>query len=383
MSDDELCDWAKSLIDRRAPESSCLDYKETISIQSDKNRIEIARDVSSFANENGGVLLYGVPEIEENGVPVPKPLSDCGMTVPSELPISIENILQDVLEPPLSELEIRVLNLPALRTRQLLMIYHPESWNKPHMVQGYQHGRYYRRGNFRAVIMAERQIEAAYATRRTATERMNAFLEWSDFRLIPSNGQFLRTILLPRFTLVRKEEMLESQFRDWLNVNPPGGRRGEWIPFLDGWSFRSYPSGRFHGKEYELRLFHNGGICLTYDLAHFVNTSPDRSILILNQVKEHVLRRLVLLYAPKYFEFLRISGPLTFHVSLHNVNGLDANVIMDPTFNIEEYSATVRLERETISFVEDSSVDELRLSQDGVLKRLYDRLASAFGIFPA
>ena len=144
MSDDELCDWAKSLIDRRAPESSCLDYKETISIQSDKNRIEIARDVSSFANENGGVLLYGVPEIEENGVPVPKPLSDCGMTVPSELPISIENILQDVLEPPLSELEIRVLNLPALRTRQLLMIYHPESWNKPHMVQGYQHGRYYR-----------------------------------------------------------------------------------------------------------------------------------------------------------------------------------------------------------------------------------------------
>ncbi len=383
MSDDELCDWAKSLIERRAPESSYLDYKETISTQTNTNKIEVAKDVSSFANEKGGVLLYGVPEDEENGVPVAKPLSDCGITISPQIPISIENTLQDIIEPPLPELEIRVLNLPLLRPKQLLMIYHPESWDKPHMVQGYQHGRYYRRGNFRTIIMEQRQIEAAYATRRTAMDHMNVFLERGDFRPIPSNGQFLRIVLLSRFTLVRKQEMFERQFREWLNANSPGARRGEWVAFLEGWSFRSYPSGRFHGKEYEIRLFHNGGICLTHDLKHFVESRTGAPpFLILNQAQEHIIKRLALLYALKYFEYLRISGPLTFQLSLHNVNGLDANVITDPSFHIEAHSGTVPLERDTISFVEESSVDELQLSQDTVLKRIGDRLASAFGISP-
>ena len=52
MSDDELCDWAKKLIKGRAPESNRLDYKENISTESKEDRIELAKDVSSFVNEN-------------------------------------------------------------------------------------------------------------------------------------------------------------------------------------------------------------------------------------------------------------------------------------------------------------------------------------------
>jgi hypothetical protein len=55
MTDDELCDWLRSLIERKAPESSSLDYKAEIHLDGKKNRIELGKDVSSFANEGGGV----------------------------------------------------------------------------------------------------------------------------------------------------------------------------------------------------------------------------------------------------------------------------------------------------------------------------------------
>lgn len=158
MNDDELCDWVKSLIERRAPESSSLDYKAQISIENKTKRIELCKDVSSFANEGGGILLYGVPEMEDNGVPVPKDLSECGIEIPKDLSMGIENVLTDVVRPLLPELHIRELNLKELAPKSLLIVYHPESWNKPHMVEGYKHARYYRRGNFRAIIMNERQV---------------------------------------------------------------------------------------------------------------------------------------------------------------------------------------------------------------------------------
>ena len=80
MSDDELCDWASSLINRRAPESSSLDYKAYISpLEKQSDKIELAKDISSFANGMGGVLLYGVPKEKQNNVPIPKPLSECGI----------------------------------------------------------------------------------------------------------------------------------------------------------------------------------------------------------------------------------------------------------------------------------------------------------------
>lgn len=376
MSDHEICDWAKSLIKRRAPESSSLDYKTKISIENQTERIELGKDVSSFANEVGGILLYGVPEMEEQGVPVPKDLSECGIEIPPDLSINIENILLDVVAPPLPELHIRVLNLKELGQKSLLMIYHPESWNKPHMVEGYKHSRYYRRGNFRAVIMNERQIEAAYLSRKASIDYADIFFKIGDFRAIPEHGRFFRAVICPLFYLIRKEEMLEEQFKKWLNVNPPGGRRGDWVPFLDGWCFLGYPSGNFHGKQYELRLFHNGAFCFNMDLDYAINS---QDILDLEGMKT-VFKDMILQYANKAFEFLRISGPLSMQVDLYNVKTLNAgfpprDYMFDPNMGITP------IETDTITFNEQMSVSELRFNTDKALERVIDRLASAFGIW--
>ena len=107
MNDNDLCTWLKSLITRKAPESDYLDYK--VSINTQKEKIELCKDITSFANESGGALLYGIPEEDQNGVPVPKDISECGIEVPYDFIINIENILLDVVAPPLPELFIKVI----------------------------------------------------------------------------------------------------------------------------------------------------------------------------------------------------------------------------------------------------------------------------------
>ena len=57
MTDDELAVWATRLIELRVPESEMLDYKAELDLEnhSKSSRAELAKDLSSFANERGGV----------------------------------------------------------------------------------------------------------------------------------------------------------------------------------------------------------------------------------------------------------------------------------------------------------------------------------------
>ena len=292
-----------------------------------------------------------------------------------DLPMNVENILNDIIVPPLPELHIRVLSPKELAPKSLLLIYHPESWNKPHMIEGYQEARYYRRGNFRAVIMSERQVEVAYLYRKASLDNLEKFVRTGDFRGIPEDCRFLRVVLCPRFSLFHREEMVEDKFRNWLNDNPPNNRRGDWVPFLDGWSFVGYPSGKFYGKQYELRLFHNGTLCFNMDLDSDID---EKNYLNLNEMRK-VFGIMTFPYAKMAFEFLKISGPVLIQVSLYNVKNLNAKFPSSERYF--EVAGVTPIATDSITFVEEVSVSELWFNSDNVLRRVVNRLASAFGIW--
>lgn len=376
MNDNDLCTWLNSLITRKTPESDYLDYKESILINTQKEKIELCKDITSFANESGGALLYGIPEEDQNGVPVPKDISECGIELPNDFIINIENVLLDVVAPPLPELFIKVINLDGSSSKSVVLIYHPGSWNKPHMVEGYKQGRYYRRGNFRSILMNEKQIEEAYLKRKASSEFAKVFFETGNFREIPTQGTFLRAIVCPHFSLFRREEMAERKFKKWLDSNPPDGRRGEWIPFIDGWCFRGYPEGNFYGKQYEMRFFHNGAICLDIDLSSEIN----QDLLTLTWIEEYIFSKLFLPYLDKVLELHRIEGPISFKFYLFNAKGLKAKFKSGNWYSDPKIGATP-IETMALSFVEESSVNELRLFQPNLQKRLVDRFSSAFGLW--
>ena len=57
-----------SLISNSVLEKKTLDYKEKFSGNSDSDKREFLKDITSFANSSGGDIVYGIKE--DNGVPV-------------------------------------------------------------------------------------------------------------------------------------------------------------------------------------------------------------------------------------------------------------------------------------------------------------------------
>lgn len=371
MSDEELSGWVRGLIERQTPESDTLDYKRTVNVASRQHKLELAKDVSSFANQSGGVVLYGVPEDTSGEAPIPRPLADCGVAIPPGLPETVENILVETIDPPLPEHHVRVVSLGDEPNKKVLFVYHPTSWNRPHMTL-YEDGRYYRRGSFRAVIMKEREVEGLYAMRLASTQTAREFFRSADFGPLPKDEPSIRVGICPRFSLVRRETMRERTFVDWLDANPPGGRRGAWGPFLDGWRFVAYAGGPVGGRQFDVRLFHSGAVSFTVAMSELI---PSGKVGLLSV--ERFLNKYALDVANKAFELLMIAGPMTIRISLFNVAGLMAEEIDPWTAGGGGPSA---LAGDT-AFEEEASTDELRFYRQAVLDRLQNRLASAFGLW--
>ena len=55
MTDDELGAWLRRLVDTAEPEGIRLDYKQEIKTNSTSEKRELAKDITSFANEIGAM----------------------------------------------------------------------------------------------------------------------------------------------------------------------------------------------------------------------------------------------------------------------------------------------------------------------------------------
>lgn len=382
MTEKERCDWAIRLMRDKTPESKELDYKETIVLENQKERLELAKDVSSFANERGGVLLYGVPEAVENGVPIPADIESCGIEVAAGLPEKVENILLDVIEPPLPELFIKILTPSELGGKSLLMIYHPESYCKPHMVEKYKDGHYYRRQNYRSSMMDEKEVEASYLARRVSLSHADDFFAKGDFGPIFTDGPFWRAIVCPRFMVFRKEAMMEEQFKDWLTQHHPANRNGTWRTFVDGWAFHSHPTMATKGTQYELRIFHNGAVCLSSNISlykEFGTVSPDdqNAILDLGKIIKD-LTDLLIPFAGSYFERMKISGPVAIRFCLHSIRKRRGGFM--GAYGNNEDAGTNVMHKDRVEFTEEFSSFQVQSNPDDIVERIDLRLRHTFAV---
>ena len=90
-ADDVTCEHLVSLISNRVSEGRDIECKRDAPQRSDSAKREFLADVSSFANANGGLLIYGVSE--QGGAPTE--IAGLDVTDLDEQKLWMEDILRD------------------------------------------------------------------------------------------------------------------------------------------------------------------------------------------------------------------------------------------------------------------------------------------------
>jgi len=150
-----------ALIEEGAEESLNLDFKRAESLeQTDGRKKEISKDVSSFANSDGGIIIYG---IDEEGDYKASSLSFVdGEKVTKEW---LEQVINSDIHRRIEGIEIYPIRFENDVKKTIYIVKIPASNNTPHMAKDF---RYYKRSNFEIVRMHEYEVRQAYQKRENS-----------------------------------------------------------------------------------------------------------------------------------------------------------------------------------------------------------------------
>jgi hypothetical protein len=134
-------------------ESLTLEYKASPAVdkRDDGKKIEMARDVSAFANADGGQIVYGMTEQDHEPAGL-----DGGIDGSAYPEIWFEQVLQQHIKPSIPGLRIR--HVPLKKPMVAVIIDIPATKADPHQVSD---GCYYRRHNFNRLKMEHYEIRDA------------------------------------------------------------------------------------------------------------------------------------------------------------------------------------------------------------------------------
>jgi hypothetical protein len=138
------------LIRSQAEESIHIEFKAGEALgRSDSRKKEISKDVSSMANADGGIIIYGIAE--HNHKAGGYAYVD-GNEYSKEW---LEQVINSKIKRRIPELSIDVVRIQNKISQSVYIVRIPRSAEAPHMASD---GRYYKRFNFESVQMAEYEV---------------------------------------------------------------------------------------------------------------------------------------------------------------------------------------------------------------------------------
>lgn len=156
-------DFLESLIKNGIEENIHLDYKEQLG-----SNAEIAKDLSSFANSDGGIIIYGIREVNN------KPTEIILINQPN-LREKLDQIARNGIDP---SLDVRILPIHVNiegNEGQVFLIYIPRKY--PILHQAVKRAKYYKRTEFTSSPMLNFEIETAFKLVYNYEERINSLYQ--------------------------------------------------------------------------------------------------------------------------------------------------------------------------------------------------------------
>jgi hypothetical protein len=131
-----------ALVAGEVRESTMLDYKSELPGPTASDKKEFAADVSAMANKSGGIILYGITEADEDGVP--REVVGLAGEDRDDVTLRLEAILRAGLEPGMTTAELHWIDHPA---GPVLALGIPRSPLAPHRVLTQGSNRFWRRSS--------------------------------------------------------------------------------------------------------------------------------------------------------------------------------------------------------------------------------------------
>jgi hypothetical protein len=142
-----------SLIRDEVPESLALDYKRSAALaKNDKEKNELSKDVSAFANSEGGLLIYGMQE----GGHIPTAV-DVGLNRSAVTKECLESVVKSKIHPVVDRLLIKQVPLPSKGAELVAYVLQIEQATSRAPHQAFDH-RYYKRFNFESTPMEDYEV---------------------------------------------------------------------------------------------------------------------------------------------------------------------------------------------------------------------------------
>jgi hypothetical protein len=140
-----------NLITNAVQENLNLDYKRKESLENtDQRKNEIGKDVSAFANSDGGTIVYGMEENRH----LPVRLNGVDATVTTRE--WIEQVINSKIRPRIAGIRINPVPLSTLSMGTAFVVSVPASRSAPHMASDHK---YYKRFNFESRPMEHYELE--------------------------------------------------------------------------------------------------------------------------------------------------------------------------------------------------------------------------------
>jgi len=148
-------------------EGKTIEYKRDLPGTKDEDKREFLADVSSFANTEGGDIIYGVAE--DLGV-IAEIVGLASSDIDAEV-LRMESLVRDGIAP---RIGIMIVSVPS-SAGKLVVLRVEKSWNRPHRVIFRGHDKFYARTSAGKFALDVAQLRTAFLQSATISEQIAAF----------------------------------------------------------------------------------------------------------------------------------------------------------------------------------------------------------------
>lgn len=303
-------------------EGKTIDYKEEIHLSSREERKEFAADITSFSNSSGGHLVFGIRESEGMVEEV------LGIFIDNvdNMMLQIENILRDMVEPRISNIQMKV--IPVDDNNNILLIFIPRSYSGPHIVRGKE---FFGRNTAGKYKLEYNEIKRRFSENDTLYREIQNFHIDRIFQIKANQGymqlNFGSTILLnivPLNALSFDTPNIDLGSPEIGDFRPLYGASADYHVGFEGIGWRYNEDGGCYGYHH----INRNGIVEIVDRAILNLRNQEGQILINIDLIEEKLKRISKIINQNYIRY-GVDGPFILKFALldvqsatfHNQNG--------------------------------------------------------------